>query len=428
MEKFDAIVIGAGLAGLAAAYTLAQEGAEVLVLERGDYPGAKNVTGGRIYINPVRDLFPDLWETAPLERFISHEGVTMMARERSITVDYYGNELCEEPHQSYSILRSKFDRWMAKQAETKGAMLLGRVMVDDLIVEDGKVDGVFAGGDELRANVVIACDGVLSLTAEKAGLRQPGTAHDFAVGIKEVIEIDPALINARFNLNDDEGTARLYVGEVTKGKFGGGFLYTNKDSISLGIVVGIEDLMEGTPAVEAPTLMDEFKRRPEVSALIKDGETVEYSAHVIPEGGFNSLTNLYGDGIVVAGDAAGLALNIGFTVRGMEYALASGYYAAKAALKAKEAGSYRADTLSVYKTMLEESFVLEDFKNFKETPTVLNNPRFFTHYPELAGNLMRDIYAVPAGTKSRLYPTIKRYMTMGEMWSMFKDARKAMKI
>ncbi len=428
MEKFDTIIVGAGLAGLASAYTLAREGLEVLVLERGDYPGAKNVTGGRIYVNPVRDLFPDLWENAPLERFIAHEGVTIMARERSITLNYYGNELRERPCQSYSVLRSKFDRWLAEQAEAKGAMLLSKVRVDDLIINNGKIDGVLAGGDELHADVVIACDGVLSLISEKAGLRQPGSAHDYAVGLKEVIELDPELINARFNLEEDEGAARLFVGEVTKGKFGGGFLYTNKDSISLGIVAGIKDLMEDDPRVEAPALLDEFKQRPEIAVLIKGGETVEYSAHVIPEGGFKALGSLYGNGILVAGDAAGLALNIGFTVRGMEYALASGYYAAQAVLKAKEAGDFSTEALAVYKSLLEKSFVLEDFKNFQETPEALGNPRFFNHYPEMAGNIMRDIYNVPAGPKNRLYPTIKRYMTLGDMWAMFKDLRKVMKI
>lgn len=428
MEKFDVIIVGAGLAGLAAAYTLASEGFETLVLERGDYPGAKNVTGGRLYINPVRNLFPDLWDQAPLERFIAHEGVTMMARERSITMNYCGNELREEPYQSYSILRSKFDRWFADQAEAKGAMLLSKVKVDDLITESGKIAGVVAGGDELHADVVIACDGVLSLISEMAGLRQPGSAHDYAVGIKEIIELDPELINARFNLAGNEGAARLYVGDVTKGRFGGGFLYTNKDSISLGIVVGIKDIMEEEPGVEAPALMDEFKQRPEVSALIKGGETVEYSAHVIPEGGFRALSSLYGNGILVAGDAAGLALNVGFTVRGMEYALASGYYAAQAVLTAKEAGDFSAETLSTYKSLLEKSFVLEDFKNFQETPEILSNPRFFTYYPEMAGNIMKDIYTVPAGPKNRLYPTIKQYFTLGEMWSMFKDFRKVTKI
>ncbi|NLG33037.1 MAG: FAD-dependent oxidoreductase, partial [Syntrophomonadaceae bacterium] len=144
MEKFDAIVVGAGLAGLACAYKLAQEGLEVLVLERGDYAGAKNVTGGRIYINPIRELFPELWEKAPFERYIAHEGVVVMAKERSLSFEYSGNELRQPPHQSYSILRAKFDRWLARQAEQKGAIIVTKSLVEDVIVENEKVAGVRA--------------------------------------------------------------------------------------------------------------------------------------------------------------------------------------------------------------------------------------------------------------------------------------------
>ncbi|HOQ09519.1 MAG TPA: FAD-dependent oxidoreductase [Syntrophomonadaceae bacterium] len=428
MEKFDVIVVGAGLAGLAAAYTLAQEGLEVLVLERGDYAGAKNVTGGRIYLNPIRDLFPDLWKKAPLERFIAHEEVSLMAKGKSITVRYSGEELRQEPYQSYSILRAKFDRWLAKQAERKGAMLVAKSRVDDVIMENGSVVGVRAGGDELRADVIIACDGVLSLTAEKAGLRKPGKPHDFAVGFKEVIELDPAVIEDRFGLEGDEGAARLFMGEVTRGKFGGGFLYTNKESLSLGIVVGIKDLMEGQPEVQAPTLLDDFKLRPEVASLIRGGQTVEYSAHVIPEGGLKSLTKLYGNGILVAGDAAGFSMNIGVTVRGMEYAMASGYYAAQAVLKAREAGQYGASQLSVYEKLLNDSFIMKDFQNFKDVPAALDNPRFFTVYPELATAIMSELYAVGAGPKERIYPTIRKHLTFRQLWDMLGDFRKVRKL
>ncbi|MCX5853848.1 MAG: FAD-dependent oxidoreductase, partial [Deltaproteobacteria bacterium] len=324
MDKFDVIIAGAGLAGLGAAYTLAGKGLEVLVLERGDYPGAKNVTGGRLYLNPVRRLFPGLFEEAPLERFITHEGVSLLAKDRSVNIVYSGNELREQPHQSYSILRAKFDRWLAEKVEEKGGMIISKTRVDDVIKESGRIMGVVAWGDELRADVVIACDGVLSLLSEKAGLRTPGAPHDNALGIKEVIALDSGLINDRFNLEGNEGTARLFVGEVTRGKFGGGFLYTNKESVSLGVVVGIQDVAGDERSIDVPALLDEFKGRPEIAPLIKGGSTVEYSAHVIPEGGFKGMGNLYGNGILAAGDAAGLALNIGFTVRGMEYALASG--------------------------------------------------------------------------------------------------------
>lgn len=427
MEQFDAIIVGGGLAGLAAAHTLAQAGTEVLLLERGDYSGAKNVTGGRMYVNPIRDLFPDLWKKAPLERYIAHEEVSLMDRERSITIRYDGTELNQEPYQSYSILRGKFDKWLAKQAERKGALIVNKSRVDDVIMENGQVKGVMAGGEELRAKVVIACDGVLSFIAQKAGLRAPFESKNYAVGFKEIIELDREVLENRFNLAGSEGAARLFMGDVTAGKFGGGFLYTNLDSISLGIVVGIDGLTEEKPE-NAPELLDKFKQRPEIARLIKGGNTVEYSAHVIPEGGLKAMGKLYGNGILVAGDAAGLSMNIGVTVRGMEYAMASGYYAAQAVIKAKEKNDFSAASLAEYETMLNNSFVLTDFRNFQQSLEVLDYPPLFTHYPELAGNIMRDLYNVPAGAKDKIFPTIKKYLSMGEIWGMVRLGRRMMKI
>src|SRR5665647_2032255 len=143
MEKdFDVIVVGGGLSGLSAAYTMAEAGLEVLLLELGDYSGAKNVSGGRLYLNPVRDMFPDLWKKAPLERFIAHEEISIMDKERSLTIRYDGGELAQEPYQSYSILRGKFDRNFAKMAEKKGVSIVNKSRVDDLIIENGKVEGV----------------------------------------------------------------------------------------------------------------------------------------------------------------------------------------------------------------------------------------------------------------------------------------------
>ena len=70
-EKFDSIVVGGGLAGLSAAYRMVQEGLNVVVVERGNYSGAKNMTGGRIYTHSLEKLIPDFREIAPLERKIT---------------------------------------------------------------------------------------------------------------------------------------------------------------------------------------------------------------------------------------------------------------------------------------------------------------------------------------------------------------------
>lgn len=424
MERFEVIIIGAGLAGLAAAYTLAGEGIEVVVLERGEFPGAKNVSGGRLYLNPVRPLFPSLWEDAPFERKIVHEGITLLAKEGSVALEYSGEELRRPPGHSFSVLRSRFDRWLAERAEERGAAILPNTLVERPLVEQGRVIGVRAGGEDLAADVVISCDGALSLTAEKAGLRTPGFPRDYAVGVKEVIALDPGKIADRFHVSEGEGSARLYLGEVTKGMFGGGFLYTNRDSISIGLVIRIEDI-GGEAARSVPALLDAFKERPEICSLVRGGTTAEYSAHLIPEAALRGMGKLYGDGIIIAGDAAGLALNLGLTVRGMEYALASGYYAAQAFLRAKEKRDFSAPSLEVYRSLLDDSFVLKDFRNFAATPDVLDNPRYFEHYPELAAAVFRDLYKVPAGSKDTLFSTVRRHVDLKEIWSILKDLKKA---
>ncbi|TAL32346.1 MAG: FAD-dependent oxidoreductase [Spirochaetes bacterium] len=420
MESFDAIIVGAGLSGLSAAYALAKEGLDVLVLERGDYPGAKNVSGGRLYLNPVRELFPDLWEKAPFERHIAHEEFCLMDRARAVTVRYEGAELDEKP-QSFSVLRAKLDRWLAKEAQGHGAAIVCKTRVDGLIMENGRVAGIRAGGDELRSAVVIACDGALSRIAQGAGLAGAHAPKHFATGYKEVIEMDRGVIEDRFNLEGDQGTARLYLGDPTAGRLGGGFIYTNKESLSIGVVAGIDAMTGSEPACGAAALLDAFKKRPEVARLLRGGETVEYSSHVIPEGGLAGMPRLFGDGILVAGDAAGLAMNLGITVRGMEYALASGYYAARTVIEAKKTEDFGVSALARYPRMLAESFVMKDFTAFKNAPRVLDNPRFFSRYPQLAGGLLRDLYEVPAGVKERLYKTARRHFTVKEMFAMARD-------
>ena len=205
MEKVEVIVVGAGLAGLSTAYFLADAGLDVLVVERGDFPGSKNVTGGRIYLNPLRDLFPDLWEQAPLERHVTRERLTAMARESATTVELRSERFNRQPYHSYTILRARFDRWFADRVAEKGALIIPKFKVDDLVIEDGRVVGIIADGDAIYADVVVAADGVLSLMAEKAGLREKQQPRHFAVSMQEIIELPRQTIEDRFDLEGDAG-------------------------------------------------------------------------------------------------------------------------------------------------------------------------------------------------------------------------------
>jgi electron transfer flavoprotein-quinone oxidoreductase len=406
MEKVDVIIVGGGLAGLSCAYELADSGMTVIVLERGDFSGSKNVTGGRIYINPLRSYLPDLWKDAPLERHVTKEILTLMGERNSTTLELYSDRFNREPYPSYTILRAKFDRWLADLVSEKGVFVIPQKNVDDLIKEGEKIIGVKAEDEEIGADCVVAADGILSFMAEKVGFRKPFQPQHFAVGFKEVIEVDPKTIENRFRLGEGEGAAQLFVGSLTKGMMGGGFLYTNQESLSLGIVVGIHSLNQREPREEIYKLLDEFKERPEIRNLIRGGNPIEYSAHLITEGGIHIKPKVYGDGILVVGDAAGLGLNMLVTVRGMEYAMASGVLAGRTIKKAKERNDFSATSLADYEKLLNESFIIKEMAAFQNTLAVLENERLFSKYPQVISDLFEKVMWIDEHSKERLYKTV----------------------
>jgi len=408
MDKVDVIIVGGGLAGLSCAYELADSGMTVIVLERGDFSGSKNVTGGRIYVDPIRDYLPDLWKEAPLERHVTKEFITLLGEMNSTTFELYSDRFNRQPYPSYTILRAKFDRWLADLVSEKGVFVIPQKNVKDLLKDGEKIIGVKTEDEEIGSDCVVASDGILSFLAEKAGLRKPFQPQHFAVGFKEVIALDSKAIEDRFRLGENEGAAQLFVGSLTRGMMGGGFLYTNRDSLSLGIVVGIESLNQREPREEIYKFLDAFKERPEIKNLIRGGEVVEYSAHLISEGGLHIKPKIYGEGILVTGDAAGLGLNMLVTVRGMEYAMVSGVLAGRAIKRAKEKNDFSASSLAYYEKLLNESFIIKEMNHFKNTLSILENKRLFSKYPQAISNLFEKVMRVDEHPKEGLYKTISK--------------------
>ena len=280
-EKFDAIIVGGGMAGATAAYILANAGMEVLLADRGDYCGAKNVTGGRLYAHSMEKVFPGFAKEAPVERLVTKEKVSLMTEKGSLDIGYSSTDLGADPDgASYTVLRSKFDQWMAEKCEEAGVMLVPGIRVDSCVVEDGKVVGIDAGGEIMYSDVVILADGVNSLLAQRLGMKQELTPKQVAVGVKEVIQLGEETINQRFGLRGDEGMAWLSAGDATNGAFGGGFLYTNKDTVSIGIVATLADI--GYHNISIPELLDRYKEHPAIAPYLEGGESIEYSAHLVP--------------------------------------------------------------------------------------------------------------------------------------------------
>jgi len=428
MERVDCIIVGGGLAGLSAAYGLASEGLDVMVLERGDYSGAKNVTGGRLYVSPLRDIYPELWQKAPLERAVARERITFMGDGTHTTVEVAGDSLGGVSPQSYTVLRARLDRWLADKVTEKGAMVVPKMKVDELLRQGERVIGIRAGEDEVGADVTVIAEGALGLLGTEAGLRSKPIDREYALGFKEVIEFPPGVIEDRWNLNPGEGAAHLFMGAVTKGMLGGGFLYTNKECISLGIVVGMRAMKENPAQIEAHTLLDELKEIPHIRPFVAGGTVAEYSAHAIPEGGIAHIPRLYGHGYVMVGDAAGLSLNALVTVRGMDFAIASGYLAAQAIVQAKKAGDTEAAGLARYDRALRQSFVVKELETARAYPRITENPRLFTHYPQAVNRLTGSVFAVGPQPSGRLVKKVWRGVrrdllsvaTLKDLWQFRK--------
>ena len=413
-QRFDAIVVGAGPAGCACGYSLAKAGLEVLVVERGKFAGAKNMWGGVFYGPTLDQLFPRFWEEAPVERYIVRHRFSLLTQDASLSAEFTTKKFGEPPYNGFSVLRSKFDRWFATKAEQVGAVIATGLQADDLLWDGNQVTGIKAGGDELPASVVIACDGVNSVLAGKAGLRNELSPRDIKLGVKEVIQLPREQLEQRFNLVGDEGIAWEFIGSFTKGLPGGAFIYTNKESLSVGIVVQLNALVENK--VKANDLLEEFKQHSAVADLLAQGELVEYSAHLIPVSGMAMMPALHTDGFLVAGDAAALILGTGLTLEGANFAIASGIAAAETVIRAKEMGDFSQKSLSYYPELLGESFVLKDLETFRKAPHFLENPRIYSLYPELACDLAEKLFTNDGRPRKKTWELLRQAMDGRVSW------------
>ncbi|QSG07845.1 Dehydrogenase (flavoprotein) [Halapricum desulfuricans] len=362
---YDAIVVGAGLAGSTAALTMARDGLDVIMIERGPSPGTKNVFGGVLYTPRIRELTD--FEDAPKERYVAKKTYSMLSEEGDETsMSIAPSSWREEPHNdSWMVLRRDFDEWFAEQAVDAGATLITETTVTDLIKENGEIVGVETDrpDGELRAPVVVLAEGANSLVSEAADLKQQDDRDNVAVSVKEVRKYDREKIEDRFHLDGDAGLAAHYFGDGACGDaVGGGFLYTNKRTVSIGVVYSIEDAARTDQTPDE--VLEEFKQHPAVAPLVRGGRMVEYSAHAIPEGGPDSMPELVHDGAVIVGDAAGLVLNSGIHLEGTNMAVESGYHAGRAVADALAQGRTDAAALASYETDLRDSYVVENLDHY----------------------------------------------------------------
>ncbi len=379
-KKIDVTIVGAGPAGVSAAVILARAGKKVLLVDRSDKAGDKNVFGGCIYAKQTAEIFPKFWETAPIERSITEEKIIMLTDYESTDFSYRFSS--KGSYKAFTVLRSKWDRWCIEQAEKEGVYFAPKTLVTNLLVENGKVTGIQTENEKFHSDIVIIADGVNSLLAKQIGLRKEFTSENVTLNVKEVWKLPRQRLEDRFNINSDTGVAAKILGGPLKDMFAMGFMYTNKDTVSIGLGISLDELKNHK--LKPYELLDDLKEHPSISPYLKDAEFVEYSAHMIPEGSINNIPKLYDNRVMVIGDAAGFVNNIHF--EGTNLAMLSGKLAAETAIFALENSDCSANALSMYYEKLKQSIIIKDLTTHYNTIPVLkkNIKTITTMYPEFA--------------------------------------------
>jgi electron transfer flavoprotein-quinone oxidoreductase len=390
----DAIVVGAGPAGSAAATVLARKGYSVILLERGSFPGSKNMYGGVVYPRILDQLHPEWWNEAPIQRWITRRSTMVLTESQALTVDFRSANWGKPPYNGATAYRPDWDHWLASKAEADGARLVCSTTATGLLRDrTGQIIGVTTDrpDGDLHAKVVIACDGVNSFLAKEAGLYGEVDAANYTVGVKETIALPKHVIDERFGVRDRDGVDIEILGG-TSGVNGGGFVYTNFDTLAVGVVLKLPKL--AAQQLRPEEIIANLKAHPGIAPFVEGGEIKEYSAHVIPEAGLSMMPKMTGDGMLVAGDAAAMCLAAGIWLEGVNFAMASGLYAAEAAAEALAAGDTSAVGLAGYERRLADTFVLRDHRKLRRAPALVLSDRVQHLYPDMIANTVERMFRV----------------------------------
>jgi electron transfer flavoprotein-quinone oxidoreductase len=390
----DVVVVGAGPAGACAATVLARRGHSVALLERGPFPGSKNMYGGVIYPRILDQLHPQWWEEMPIQRWVTRRSTMLLTDTQALTVDFRSESWGKPPYNGATGYRPDVDHWLASKAEADGAVLICSTTAVGLLRDaSGRIAGVRTDrpDGDVHARLVIAADGVNSFLAKEAGLYGPVDAANYTVGVKETLALPKEVIDARFGVRGREGVDIEILGG-TGGVNGGGFVYTNLDTLAVGVVLKLPALAAQQTRPEE--IIAGLKAHPAIAPLVEDGEVKEYSAHVIPEAGRSMMPTLSTDGMLVTGDAAAMCLAAGIWLEGVNFAMASGMYAGEAAADALDAGDVSAAGLAGYERRLRDTFVLRDHDKLHRAPSLVLSDRVQHQYPPFVANVVERMFRV----------------------------------
>ena len=211
--KIDVIVIGAGPSGVACATVAARYGLKVLVIEKASHFGVKNVYGGAVYLESIKELFPKTYKNCQYERFLKKHNFVILNGNNSINVSYENNE---DEKTSATITRFAFDSFLAEEARKEGVYFAPETLVTSLIKKGNKIIGVKTETEEIFAPVVVIAEGFNSILLNEANLKKKTSPKSAILGVKETIRLGEDVIAQRFQLKENEGSMYEFFGGLNK--------------------------------------------------------------------------------------------------------------------------------------------------------------------------------------------------------------------
>jgi electron transfer flavoprotein-quinone oxidoreductase len=384
-------------------------------------------------------LVPDYWdEDAGWDRYINHRRLTFMDEQSAFSIDFKSSHFNKTPYTGVVVLRSKFDRWLADKVQkaidasdyAMDSFIATNILVEEVLIEDGKAVGIRTGDEKFYADSVIIAEGVNNLLTRQAGLQDKYVPADHILtGVKEIIRFDQNVLEDRFQLSGKSGMSNEFVGFATDGVEGGGFLYTNKDTLSVGLVLGLKDLRD--KGRKPHDILNIFKQHPVITDMIEGGEVVEYSAHVVSSGDKRLMPEkLYKSGLVVCGEAANLLMNAGKAIQGMDYAMRSGILAAEVIVDAKQANDFSEASMKKYQDALQDSYVMKDINNFQDAVHLLHDPAMSQKMPNLICDFGRNFFSIKneptKKARHMLSSSVKKHSSYWELMKISLKGAKAL--
>ena len=410
LTYYDAVVVGAGPAGSAAALHMAKSGMRVALLERGDFPGNKNMFGGVIYTEPTAEIVPEFWQEAPLERIVTRDTLWFLDKDSAVEMGFTGLRFGKVPYNKITALRPRFDRWLAEKAVQAGAHLQTKATVRDLlyakkVIGRNLVCGVLLDdGSKIEADQVVLAEGVLASLAKKTGLMKKTQAEHLSLWVREIISLPKEKIEDRFLLEKGEGAVLAMLGYPTGQAIGLAGIFTNENSLSLTLGMSVQKITENR--ISLPALLTRLKQHPYVRRLLQGGVSESYAAHLIPQGSKAVMPKVYSDGIMVVGDAAIMISGR----RGTDLAMLSGKAAAETAIQAKTTQDFSATMLKGYKRKLQDSFYMQNIQGAADTVKYYHNSGSDSDYlvNTIANDLAYEYFRVSMDTDIEKIEKMKR--------------------